>query len=289
MLSFGEILWDVYPDAKYLGGAPLNLAAHASLQGAEAFMLSAVGRDSYGNDLINEVNSLGVSTKYISKILQKQTGKCLVTLDENALPSYNLLKDVSYDYIKLPDKFEEEFDVLAFGTLALRSEHNINVLKQLILQNNFKEIYTDLNIRPPFYSKASIEFCLKNATIVKISDEELPVVTDELFNTTIDNKEALQKLASEYKQVKIIILTLGKDGSLALDCSKNQFYYADAVPCNVVSTVGAGDSFGSTFLTSFFNGSDIQTSLELSSKISSYVVSKKDAVPSDMLDFLKNI
>ena len=288
VLSFGEIIWDVFPDDKHLGGAPLNLAAHCALQGADAFVISATGRDRLGKELLEGVKNLGVSTKYISEN-EKTTGKCIVTISENTAPKYQLLSDVSYDYIKAPDISGESFDVLAFGTLALRTENNKKALKDIIGSGCFSEIYSDINIRPPHYSKDSINFALKNATIVKISDEELPVITNTLWNLQLSVNDSILKLAEHYQNLKIIILTLGEKGSVAYDCKDKKLYKADAVKTSVKSTVGAGDSFGATFLTSYFKGLDIQSCLNYASKVSAYVVSNQEAIPKNMSEFLKTV
>ena len=204
ILSFGEVLWDVYPDGAVLGGAPLNFAAHTSIQGAESYLISAVGNDELGRKTLEEVKKLGVKTEYISVNSEKETGKCLVTLDENATPSYNLLSDVSYDYIEAPDILDERFDVLAYGTLALRGDFNKKSLERLISKENFSDIYSDLNIRPPFYSDESIDFCLRNATIVKISDEELSTVTLSALGKELSNTDSAKELSKKFSQIKIV-------------------------------------------------------------------------------------
>lgn len=288
LLSFGEVIWDVYPDAVYLGGAPLNFAAHASCQGADAYVVSAVGRDELGRAAMEKIESKGVKTKYISELSQAETGKCIVTLDENAVPDYNLLTDVAYDYIQKPE-LVERFDVIAFGTLALRGENNRRVLEQILKENVFSDVFTDLNIRPPFYSKESILFCLENATIVKISDEELPIVAEAIFGGKMDYMVAAEALSERFAQIKIIIITRGADGSCAYDCAEKSFCSADAPKTEVVSTVGAGDSFGATFLTQYFAGRSLQACLDIASRVSAFVVSQKDAIPEEMPEFIKTI
>ena len=288
ILSFGEVLWDVYPDAAHLGGAPLNFAAHLALQGVEAYFVSAVGKDDLGEKTVEEVKNLGVKTDYISVSGAKETGKCIVTLGENAVPKYDLLKDVAYDHISLPEfKEEDVFDVIGFGTLALRMNNNIEVLKEIINKANYKEIYSDLNIRPPFYSDESISFCLSNATIVKISDEELPVVTNSIFGDTLPIEDAACAFAEKFNQLKLIIITKGANGSCVYDCKNKVFHEADVVKAEVVSTVGAGDSFGAAFLYKYFCNESLQNCLEYASKVSAYVVSQKDAIPKDLYNRIK--
>ena len=279
LLSFGEILWDVYPDNKKIGGAPLNFAAHFSKQGGDAYMLSSVGDDELGSLALDSVKSFGIKTDYIN-ISEKETGKCLVTLDENQIPSYNLLDGVAWDYIENKNVLSEDFDVLYFGTLALRHGENRKFLKSITEVGHFKEIFVDVNIRAPYYNKENILFCLTYATILKISDEELPIILDALGMGYSDNlKDIASKISEKYSKIKLIIITLGSKGSVAYDVQNRVFETADCVKVKVVSTVGAGDSFSATFLSEYFKGKSVKSCLEFASKIAAYVVSEYAAVP----------
>lgn len=286
MLSFGEILFDVFPDKACIGGAPLNLAAHFALQGGKAYMLSAVGKDELGEKALKEVSDLLIDTAYIDVLPDRPTGQCLVTLDENKIPSYNLLDDVAYDYINF-DKTDEKFDIFSFGTLSLRSAHNFETVKKVIAADLCKEIYCDLNIRAPHYSEKSVMLCLENATLLKVSDEELPVVANIAFGRDCELDEAFGLFAERFEQMKIIIVTAGKNGAYAYDCKTKEKFYSPIVEGPVVSTVGAGDSFGATFLAQYFKGKDIQNCMDAASKVSSFVVSNTAAVPEGMKGFVK--
>ena len=131
VLAFGEILWDVFPDKKHLGGASLNFGAHLAKHGHETYMLSALGQDDLGKAALAQTEKWNLLPDYISILPDWQTGKCVVTLDEKGLPSYDLLRDVAYDRIGV-DKVTGDFDVLYFGTLALRGEDNRKELKKLL-------------------------------------------------------------------------------------------------------------------------------------------------------------
>lgn len=279
LLSFGEVLWDVYPDNRYIGGAPMNFAAHFVKLGGQSWLVSAVGNDEYGSAAIESLKNRGISTEYVAVVDEKQTGKCLVTLNEKLVPSYNLLDDVSYDFIPTPS-VSQQFDVFYFGTLALRSEYNLSTVKNILQNNNFADVFVDLNIRPPHYSKKNINFALQSATIVKISDEELSVV---LNNAEIpdesDYKKAAFALYKKFPNLKMIIITLGPKGAYLLECETKAEHTCGVVDLPVVSTVGAGDSFAAAFLSQYLSGKDIDFALETASKVSSFVVSQKDAVP----------
>lgn len=278
ILSFGEIIWDIFATLPHIGGAPLNLAAHAAMQWADSWIISCVGNDELGKKALIETEKLGVKTDYIS-VCDKPTGQCIVTLDDKGVPQYDLIRDAAYDYIPAPEFNEKHFDVLAFGTLALRENYNISQLKKIISEKRHSETFCDVNIRKPFYSKESIMFCLQNATILKISDEELPVITQTVFNRSLTPEAAALSLAERFGCLKIIIITKGENGSYVYGCKEKMSYSCGAVKVNVVSTVGAGDSFSATFLTQYFKTGDIKKSLDAAARVSAFVVSVKEAVP----------
>jgi len=282
LFSFGEILWDIFDKQKAIGGAPLNFAAYAAMLGAQTHLVSAVGDDELGKEAVSIVKSYGIDTKYTSVLDDKETGSCRVTLNENGVPSYNLVYDVAYDYIK-PCKGVKA-DVFAFGSLALRGENNRHTLQEILTENDFSEIFTDVNIRAPHYSDESIEICLKNATIVKISDEELPVICKYVCGEDKSVSEIINILCEKYPQLNLIIITKGDKGACCYRCSDKSFYECDAQKVDVKSTVGAGDSFGASFLVKYLQNGDCQASLELASKVSAAVCAYEGAILPEIPD-----
>ena len=246
-MVFGEILWDIYPDAEYIGGAPLNFAAHLSKLGNNVHFITGVGNDMLGHKALDIINSFGVKTDFATLVDGKETGKCYVSFDEMHAPSYRILDDTACDYIAVSDAVVG-FDVLYFGTMALRGEHNQSSIKKLLINNKFKHIFVDINIRPPFFSDESIAFALKNASIVKISLEELGVVSAACdIDFAGDYKMCANKLAQKFSNLRLVIITLGADGSYCFASENGKEYTADCVKVPVVSIVGAGDSFSAAF------------------------------------------
>ena len=278
VLSFGEIIWDVYPDEKHLGGAPLNFAAHFAKQGGEAYVLSALGDDELGNEALNKLSFWKVNAEYVSVLSGKDTGKCLVTLDKQGVPTYNIVRDSAYDYINC-SSVSDEFDALYFGTLALRNEYNRREISELIKSHSFKEIFVDVNLREPFISRESLMLCMENATVLKISDEELSAVSKILFNNEYGYKNIVTEISKTFQNIKFIIITLGEKGSYAYDVHNKTSFSCAAERVTVASTVGAGDSFSAVFLYKYMCGFDIDSCLKSASRISAYVVSKTEAVP----------
>lgn len=278
ILSFGEIIFDVYPDRECIGGAPLNFAAHACREGAEAYLLSSVGNDELGCEAIDLIKKFGIFTDYVAINPDLETGKCIVSLNENGVPSFNVKNNVAYDYItSIPHEY---FDVLAFGTLALRNDVSLKALKTLLASENYGKIFCDINLRAPFYTKESVELCLENANILKLSDTELGYVLDTFFNIRYEIfLQNLRLLSAKYRNLKEIAVTCGENGAYVYLSREDKIYYTPARAVKVVSTVGAGDSFGAAYLVSRLKGNDIISSLERGAEVSAYVVSCKDAIP----------
>ena len=277
IVAFGEIIWDIYPDERCIGGAPLNFAAHAAQLGAQALLISAVGDDALGAAAREALSHFGVDDSLVSTIPDKPTGQCLVTLDEESKPHYDLLADTAYDAIScetIPD-----CDAFVFGTLIQRSEHNRRTLQQLLENGHFGEVFCDLNIRPPYYDAESVERCLRYATILKVSREELPAVTQLLYGASLDVEAAVERICTDYPNIRLCLVTLDCDGALVYESATDKTYRQAAKPVKVVSTVGAGDSFGAAFLTTYLRTGDIAAALQTAVTVSAFVVAHKEAVP----------
>lgn len=280
ILSFGEILWDVYPNERCIGGAPLNFVAHTGISGANGFLLSAVGADEEGESARAFLARCNIDGRFVATLKEKQTGKCVVTLDGKGIPTYNILTNVAYDYIPYDERLKDfAFDALAFGTLALRSEQNRECLRKVVTLDNCKTVYCDLNLRAPFFNEEIIRLALSWVNILKVSEDELSILADAFACISTGMEERVKALCDMFENIAIIVVTLGKDGSFAYERSLNNFTYCSARQTTVVSTVGAGDSFGAAFLTSYLSGKSIKESLETGTERSALVVAQKGAIP----------
>ncbi|MBQ8683116.1 MAG: carbohydrate kinase [Clostridia bacterium] len=279
-LSFGEIQWDIYPDARYIGGAPFNFAAHLAKHGEEVYMLSAVGDDALGQEALTHLKKQNLHTDYVAIDSAKPSGNCTVSLDEQGVPTFCIARDVAWDYLTCRGVPSGMFDLLYFGTLALRTQQNTEELLALIQRGGFREIFADVNIRPPFYSADSIRTVMEKATIIKISDEELPVLLQEIGMTYTEEYASLCRgLVRQFPQINVLIITRGEKGACAYTAQDDRFYQTDAVKAVVVSTTGAGDSFSAAFIHTYLRGDTVQAALDYAAKVAAFVVSNPDAVP----------
>ncbi len=285
ILTIGEIIWDVYSDKKCIGGAPLNFAAHASLSGADAAMVSAVGCDEYGQSAKKYLADFGVCTKYI-KTSDKTTGICDVTVNERGIPSYSVRRDTAYDNIILSDEDtaqinKDGFDLFYFGTLIQRSEVSCAAVKKILTECKFQDVICDINLRPDCYSKKSVLTCLENATILKMSDEEEPLFRSlGIYDGTPEGNENIAKtLAEQFPNLKIIIITMGAKGSFAYRTSDGKCVIQPPIGDKVVSTVGAGDSFAAALCFAYLSGKTLEEAMREGAILSGIVVSRTEAVP----------
>ena len=285
VLVFGEIIWDVYPHKACIGGAPLNFAAHFVREGGSAALLSAVGRDALAAPALEFLQKSGVDTRFVSAV-DYPTGRCDVTLSEAGIPSYFVVPDVAYDHIpadpSLPATAKERgYDVLCFGTLAQRGESRRG-LEFLLEQGDFREIFCDVNLRPDCYDAGSVANCLENATILKISDEEEPLLRT-IAGYLPDHasvEEAPEALFARHSGLHTVVLTCGERGAI-LYRRGHAPLSVPAAPATVVSTVGAGDSFGAAFLYHALRGDDPQICMAAATKRAARVVGHAEAVPEE--------
>ncbi len=268
VVSFGEILFDVIGGVPYLGGAPLNLAAHLRKQGAETTLISAVGNDPLGRDALGQIGKLGLDTGTIAVLDGFPTGTVTVLLDERKVAAYDFAMDTAYDHIPVPE-FDTEVDLFCFGTLAQRSPESRGTLTRLRKMLDCLFFY-DVNLRQDFYSKEIIEESLYSADIVKLNEDEFPVLA-AMFGLPDDPEELRRRFG-----LQMVLLTLGPEGCDLY--SSGGVIHSPAVPVKVVSTVGAGDSFSAAFLYHYLTGSTLNEALTAGNLLAAKIAGQKGAI-----------
>lgn len=280
VLSFGEILWDIFDGKKQLGGAPLNFAAHFAKLGGKADMISAVGNDLLGDEAIAAVKSHGVGVEYVARV-EFPTGCCNVTLVDGS-PHYDLVCPVAYDAIPFCDT-NRAYDALYYGTLACRSRESLQTLDKLLKIKDIKERFFDVNIRQNYYTPELLDHLAENATILKVSREEISVFADG------EPMSVANMLLDKYANLNAVALTLDKDGA-AFIRRGHEPVYSQKPTGKVVSTVGGGDSFSACLLHGLMSGKDDITAVKRAVTLSDYVVTQLGAIPDysdELLDRLK--
>lgn len=275
--GIGEVLWDMLPGGRQCGGAPANVIFHAVKLGAKGVVVSAVGKDADGDDLLDFLNSKGLDCSFIAKN-DLPTGTVTVTL-ENGIPSYEIHQPVAWDAVPYSDAMEAmipQLSAVVFGSLAQRDERSRGSLMKILKHPALKALKLfDINLRQKFYSREIIEESLRIADVLKLNDEECAVLA-EMFGIAGDNREVVRELAARYS-LKYVILTLGADGSTLFN--GNDFAVYPVAKCEkIVDTVGCGDSFLAAWCVSILNGESADTAMRKATELSAYVAGHKGAM-----------
>lgn len=276
--GIGEILWDLLPSGKQLGGAPANFAFHAQQLGAKSTVVSSVGNDAPGNEILERLRSLNLCTDFIQSNQHHPTGVVDVQLTDGN-PSYTIKTGVAWDYIVWETSLAAlamEADAVCFGTLAQRNEMSRQTIHQFLKQTRPECLRVfDINLRQNFYSKEIIAESLRLASVLKLNDEELPVVA-EIFSIEGSEIIVLKSLMVRFG-LRLIALTKGSRGSLLLTDSRQSFLEVPAV--EVKDTVGAGDAFTAAMIVAILSGLPLARVHRIANEVAAFVCLHQGATP----------
>ncbi len=277
--GIGELLWDVFPEHKRLGGAPGNFSYHCGQLGAEATPVSCVGADPLGKEILECLDELDVATAFIFETTEYPTGTVDVVLNEAGKPTYNIHEDVAWDHIPCPEELKDfagTLDAVCFGSLSQRSGESRGTIRSVLksVPDSALKIY-DINLRQSFYSKQIIGESLELANVLKVSDEELPVIAG-YYDLKGDTEELLQAVRTKF-DLLYIAYTRGKDGSILLSADGlDDFPGCEGL---AVDSVGAGDSANAAFCMGLLNGWSLAEVNLFANEVSTFVCMQKGATP----------
>lgn len=280
VVGMGEALWDVLPEGKKIGGAPANFAYHVSQFGLPSCVVSAIGDDALGKEIIENFTSKGLD-QLIAEV-PYPTGTVQVEIDQTGIPLYDIKENVAWDNIP----YSEHLDALAkrtkavcFGSLAQRnvvSRETINHFLDTMPKDDDSLIVFDVNLRQGFYNKEILCKSMQNCNILKINDEELITVSRMFGYPGIDLQDKCWILLGKYN-LKMLILTCGINGSYVFTPGNVSFQPTPKV--EVADTVGAGDSFTAAFIASILKGKSVTEAHTIAVKTSAFVCTQKGAMP----------
>lgn len=284
-VGLGEILWDVLPDKRMLGGAPANFAYHVNALGGAGLPVSRVGDDDLGREALALLARRGVNVDAVSVDPDHPTGTVDALVDENGVAAYVFPDDVAWDFLVLEPPalaLAERADAVCFGTLAQRAATSREAIHRFLAASTKALKIYDINLRQHFYTPEIIAASLDAAHVLKINDDELRTVT-ALFGLPQGERPALRALMERHR-LDLAVLTRGGEGSLLLTAEAVSDLPGRAV--EVVDTIGAGDSFTAALVIGYLGGWPLEEINGYAAEVAGYVCGFAGAMP-DMPDALK--
>lgn len=278
VVGLGEALWDVLPDGRKLGGAPANFAYHAGQFGIDTLAVSALGKDSLGDETCKELEKKGL--RHVMPRLDYPTGTVQVTLDKSGVPAYDIKEGVAWDNIPFTPEIEEiahNCRAVCFGSLAQRNKVSRETIRKFVkaTPKDCMRIF-DINLRQSFYTKEVIQESLRLCNVLKINDEELVTIGRMFGYPGLDMSNKCWLLLGKYN-LDVLVLTCGINGSYVFTRGEMSFQTTPKV--KVADTVGAGDSFTGSFCAALINGMPIAEAHKLAVDVSAYVCTQNGAMP----------
>ena len=278
IVGIGEILWDVFPNGKVLGGAPANFAYHVSQFGYEGYAVSAIGNDPLGKEIIDNLSNKDL--KYLVERTPYATGTVQVTLNGNGIPQYEICENVAWDNIPFTAEMEalaRRTQTVCFGSLAQRNNFSRTTINRFLdcVPKTALKIF-DINLRQHFYTLELIEHALSRCNILKINDDEV-IIVGKLFGWETKSELEICNQLLHSCDLEMVVLTKGTEGSYVVTQKETSFKPTPLV--EVADTVGAGDSFTAAFVSSLLHGQSISDAHQLAVDVSAFVCTQHGAMP----------
>jgi fructokinase len=278
IVGIGEVLWDLLPGGKQLGGAPANFACHAVALGADAHIVSRVGSDAHGDEVLTRLQRIGLPTDCIEIDPIAPTGTVSVAISAGGQPQFTIHENVAWDRMEGGERAQRVVDAaraVCFGTLAQRSETSRAAIRRLVGRAGHALRILDVNLRQHFYSRDLIHESLSIANVLKVNDAELPLLA-EMFGLRGNTRAQMVELKERYA-LRAVACTRGKHGSLLF--AAGTWSDHPGVPIEVVDTVGAGDAFTAAMALGLLFDWPLDITNHLANRVAAYVASCAGATP----------
>ena len=283
IVGIGEVLWDLLLTGPQLGGAPANFSYHAHALGAKVHVITCVGNDDYGREVIRRFHALGLPDATVQVDANRPTGTASVALSGDGVAHFTIHENVAWDCIAEPPEAAAAASVahaICFGTLAQRCALSRNTIQRLLAQTpaNALRVF-DINLRQQFYSRTVIEESLHLANVLKLNADELPALA-KIFSLAGSPEKQIVQLAETFS-LRLVALTRGPNGSLLYQNQSGKIRWSDcpSLPVRVVDTVGAGDSFTAALVLGLLHEMDLGEINKIANEVASYVCSQAGATP----------
>ncbi|MEQ3664534.1 MULTISPECIES: carbohydrate kinase family protein [unclassified Olleya] len=277
IVCFGEVLWDVFPSHKKIGGAPLNVALRLQSLDNNVSIISSIGDDNKGNKIKDFILSQGVNIDNLQVDAKLKTGKVKVMLNAKGSASYDIMFPRAWDNIQITSlnkSVTQQADAFIYGSLVARDENSRETLYQLLNYAKYKIF--DVNLRAPYYTKEVLNHLMNEADFIKFNDEEIFEI-GETLNSKTHSLEQNIKFLADHTNTKTICVTKGRHGAILY--FNDTFYYNSGYHIEVVDTVGAGDSFLATLISKLLKGDNPQDAINYACAIGALVAGSQGANP----------
>jgi fructokinase len=280
VVGVGELLWDLFPEGKQLGGAPANFAYMTSLLGDEGLVASRVGSDALGRSAARRLQRIGLKSTYLQMDPTHPTGTAKVEVDGAGQPTFEFGEAVAWDFFQWTTEWHElaeKADAVCFGSLAQRSPRSqatIRAFLQAVAPRTVRIL--DVNLRQPFYSKETLDESLRLTDIVKLNQDELAAIVKLLGHASETEERAARWLRDTYK-LKLVCVTRGANGSLLV--AEKEISDHRGCKVNVVDTVGSGDAFTAALVYHYLRHGSLATMNEAANQMGSWVAGQMGATP----------
>lgn len=292
VVGIGELLWDLLPSGKQLGGAPSNFTYISSLLENRAVVVSRVGDDDLGREALASIRNLGVDSSYIQVDPKHPTGTAKVILDGNGLPNFDIAKNMAWDHIEWNSSLQQlatQTDVVCFGTLAQREEPSRSTIHKFLraTRESCLRIF-DVNLRQSFYDPTILKTGFALATVIKVNTEELSVVLQACGLPTSSDEAADAELLMQHFGIDLICVTRGPKGSLLLKKDGSHSEHP-GFRVQVQDTVGAGDAFTAALAQFYRQGCSLETINAAANRMGSWVAGHNGATPSATTELIAQV
>jgi fructokinase len=280
LIGLGELLWDYFPDGRRPGGAPANVAYHAQQLGLRGLALSRVGTDHEGEKLVQHLARHGLSTEFIQRDAGHRTGTVTVDTSHPDHPRFTIHENVAWDFMQLDDAWRKALasaDAVCFGSLAQRSTESRNTIQNSLDLARDALIVCDINLRPPFYERQTVEASLKRADVIKLNEHEAPAIADMLgLDESGELRDIGRRLVGD-TAARIVCITQGAEGCLAI--SAEECIDVPGRKVEVADAVGSGDAFTAAFTYGLLQSWPLRISAEFANQVGGLVASRAGAMP----------
>jgi fructokinase len=279
VVCFGEVLWDILPTGQQPGGAPFNVAVHLHQLGQPVQLISRVGDDELGRELLDFIASKGVSTQYVQQGKTHLTGVVKANVDDANEVVYKIVQPVAWDYIQYEDELADliaDAAMLVYGSLAARQANTRETLYRLLEHAHFRVF--DVNLRPPHYTKDVTKYLLSKAHLVKMNHHELAEIMGWFGqDKASDDRPAAMRWLTERFGLQAVCVTCGADGALLYTGGK--LYQAPGLVVEVRDTIGSGDAFLAALLRGWLAGTEPGAMLRFACAAGALVATHQGATP----------